>query len=309
MIKLVRNKRVFFEPQTHTYLLDGEEVLLGVTELMKLHDLGADYKGISDETLKKAAAEGTALHNEIESYESGEAILISPFLQQYQKLGLRCIATEYLVSDNQTVASKIDGVYEGEKGVILVDYKFTQKYHRAALEAQLSIYKVLFERQNPGVPVEGLYCLWGDKKSLKIKGLIPVNDIGAEWVDELIACEREGRVFIDTREAPEAALVLSDEEVADVLAKAIEVEKLKKTTEALEEVLKGYYGKVRDYMLQHNLTEMAAPGGKFTLKAAYTRTSIDSAKLKKVAPELATQCAKTTTVAASVSFKPDDKGQ
>lgn len=303
MIKLVQNDRVFFEPQTHTYLLDGEEVLLGVTELMKLHGLGADYKGIPDETLKRAAAEGTALHDEIERYEAGEAILISPFIQQYQKLGLRCIANEYLVSDNQTVASKIDGVYEGESGVILVDYKFTQKYHRAALEAQLSIYKVLFERQNPGVPVEALYCLWGDKKSLKIKGLIPVNDVGEEWVDELISCERDGRIFIDTRETPEAALVLSEDEIAEAVSTAVEIDKLKSTVKVLEDGLKSYYDKVRDYMVEHNIEALSAPGGEFRLKKGYVRTTVDSAKLKKIAPELVEQCAKTSSVAPSVSFK------
>lgn len=306
-IKLVQNDRVFFEKQSHTYLLDEEKVLLGVTELMKLHDLGADYKGISKETLENAAAEGTKLHEEIEAYEAGEAILISPFIQQYQKLGLRCVANEYLVSDNETVASKIDGVYEGENGgVVLMDYKFTNRYHRSALEAQLSIYKVLFERQNPGLKVEGLLCLWGDKKSLKIKGIIPVKDLGSEWVDELIACEREGRIFIDTRETPEAALVLSDEEIADAVAKAVEIDKLKATTKALEEGLKGYYDKVRDYMVEHDLDTLAAPGGEFKLKKAYSRTAVDSAALKKYAPEIFTKCSKTTTVAASVSFKPNN---
>ncbi len=304
-MKLTENKRVFFDKTSHTYLLDGEVVLSGVTEIMHKFGLGADYSGISEAKLKAAAEEGTALHEEIENYEAGEAMLVSPFIQQYQKLGLRCIANEYLVSDNETVASKIDGVYEGtgENGVILVDYKFTSKYHREALEAQLTIYRVLIERQNPGLHVENLYCLWGDKKTRKINGLIPVKDLGDEWVDELLACEREGRIFIDPREKPEASLVLSDEEIADVVTKAAKVEELKTAVKELEAILKDYYDKVRDYMVENDLESLSTDGGEFKLKKAYDRTTIDTAAVKRYAPELYTKCSKTTTVAASVSFK------
>lgn len=305
MISLNDNTRVFFEPQSHTYLLDGEVLLPGVTELMRKFNLGADYSGIPESKLRKAAEEGTALHEEIEAYESGMAILITPFIQQYQKLGLRCIATEYLVSDDETVASKIDGVYYGKEkdGVILVDFKFTQKYHRAALEAQLSIYKALFERQNPHLHVEGLYCLWGDKKTRTVKEFIPVADLGSEWVAELLSCERDGRIFIDPREAPNASLALTDREISEVVAKAAKVEELKTAIKEIEAALKGYYDKVRDYMVENNLESLTTDQGEFKLKKAYQRTSIDAEKVKRIAPELYTQCAKTTTVAASVSFK------
>lgn len=304
-MKLIENKRVTFEPISHTYLLDGETVLSGVTELMHKFGLGADYSGVKKDVLNAAASEGTALHEEIEKYEAGDAMLVSPFIQQYQKFGLRCIANEYLVSDNETVASKIDGVYEGneENGVILVDYKFTQKYHRAALEAQLTIYRVLIERQNPGIHVEGLYCLWGDKKTRKINGLFPVKDLGDAWVDELLSCEKDGRIFIDPREVAEASLVLSDEEITDAIAKAEKVEELKAAVKELEAVLKGYYDKVRDYMVENDLETLVADGGEFKLKKAYERTTIDTSAVKRYAPELYVKCSKTTTVAASVSFK------
>ena len=304
-MKLIDNKRIFFDKTSHTYLLDGEVVLSGVTELMHKFRLGADYSGIKKEVLDAAAAEGTALHEEIEKYESGESVLVSPFIQQYQKLGLKCVANEYLVSDNETVASKIDGVYEGKEkdGVILVDYKFTQEFHRAALEAQLTIYRVLFERQNPGHHVEGLFCLWGDKKTRKINDLIPIKDLGDEWVDELLACEKEGRIFIDPRETPEASLVLSDEEISDVVAKAAKVEELKMAVKELEAALKSYYNKVRDYMLENNLETLATDDGAFKLKKAYETTRIDADKVKKFAPELYVKCSTKSVVAASVSFK------
>ena len=306
-MKLVKNEKVFFSEEAHIYLNENGDELIGVTSLMRKHGLGADYSGIPESTLRRAAEEGTALHKEIEDYETGQAVLISPLIQEYQKLGLKCVSVEYLVSDDTTVASSIDGVYEGTKKntVILVDYKSTQKLHTHALEAQLSIYKVLFERQNPKIKVEGLYCLHLDKKTKKIKGFYPVKDLGSEWVDELIACEREGRVFVDMTEQPQASLVLSDEEITEVVTKAARVDELKATVKVLEDALKAYYDKVCDYMVANNLTELATDGGKFLLRKASTRSQIDKAKLEKIAPELVTQCSKTVNVAASVSFKPD----
>lgn len=305
MVQLNKNERVYFDETSHSYLLDGDTLLMGVTELMKKHGLSADYSGVSEATLRKAAAEGTALHKEIETYESGEAVLISPFIQEYQKLGLKCVATEYLVSDDETVASSIDGVYEADEpdSVILVDYKFTQKYHRHALESQLSIYKTLFERQNPHLKVKALYCLHGDKKERKIKGFYPVKDLGSEWVDELLACEREGRVFVDMSEQLTADLVLTGEEISDLVAKSAKVEELKLALKEIEAAIKGYTDRIKDYMEENDIEELPADGGVFKLKKAYERTAIDSAAVKRYAPELYTKCSKTTTIAASVTFK------
>ena len=305
MVQLNKNERVYFDETSHSYLLDGDTLLMGVTELMKKHGLSADYSGVSEATLRKAAAEGTALHKEIETYESGEAVLISPFIQEYQKLGLKCVATEYLVSDDETVASSIDGVYEADEpdSVILVDYKFTQKYHRHALESQLSIYKTLFERQNPHLKVKALYCLHGDKKERTIKGFYPVKDLGSEWVDELLACEREGRVFVDMSDQPTADIVRSKEEMSDVLAKSAKVSELKLAVKELEAAIKVYYDRVCEYMVEHNLDKLEAEGGVFTLTKAFERSGIDMELLKKKWGNAYRECKTTTQVKASVKFK------
>lgn len=304
-INLTKNTNVFFDELSHSYINQNGELLVGVTSLMRKYGLGADYSGIPESTLQKAAEEGTNLHREIESYELGDAVLESPLITQYKALGLKCAAVEYLVSDDSTVASFIDGVYEGSKkdSVILVDFKSTAKIHKQALESQLSIYQVLFERQNPLISVEGLYVLHIDKKARKINGLFPVKFLGAEWVDELLACEKEGRIFIDPRETPEAGLVLSEEEISDVVAKAAKVDELKAAVKEMEAALGAYYDRVRDYMLEHDLEELATDGGAFKLKKAYERTSIDTAAVKRYAPELYVKCSKTSTVAASVTFK------
>lgn len=312
-MELRNNDRVFFEPLSHTYLLDGEKPLIGVTELMKKHGLGADYSGIPEKVLNKAAEEGTALHKEIEDYDNGLSVLRSPLIEQYAKLcaqtGLIFVSNEYLVSDNELVASSIDGVYglknrERKKNeVVLIDYKSTQKVHTRPLQFQLGIYKVLFERQNPGLTVVATYCLHLDKKTKSIKGLVPIEPVSEAEVDALLEAERQGIIYIDDKEEPSAELVLTDQELAAYVVQQEEITRHKEQIKKIEDTLKGMDNRVKDYMLEHGLEKLEGGGGVFTLKKAYKRAGIDVDRLKKIQPGLYEQYKKETTVSASISFK------
>ena len=310
-MELQNNTRVYFEPLSHTYLLDGEKPLIGVTELMKKHGLGADYSGIPEKVLNKAAEEGTALHKEIEDYDNGLSVLRTPLIEQYAKLcaqtGLIFVSSEYLVSDDELVASSIDGVYRLKNGkkneVVLIDYKSTQKVHTRPLQFQLGIYRVLFERQNPGLKVTATYCLHIDKKLRTIKGLVPIEPVSEAEVDALLQAEREGRIYIDEHDEPSAELVLTDQELAAYVVQQEEITRLKEQIKKIEDTLKGLDNRVKDYMLEHGLEKLEGGGGVFTLKKAYKRAGIDVDRLKKIQPGIYEQYKKETTVSASISFK------
>ena len=305
-MELQSNTQVFFDPLSHTYLLD-DKVLIGVTTLMKKHGLSPDYSGIPDATLMKAAEEGTAIHKEIEDYDNGLSVLRTPLIEEYiaicKENGLNFVSNEYLVSDNELVASSIDGVYESKMGIVLVDFKSTSKLHKRALEWQLGIYRVLFERQNPGVNVAACYCLHIEKKTRKVKGLFLVEPVSVEEVDALLDAERNGRIYVDQKEEPSAEVVLTDAELTAYVVQASEIADLKERIKSIEESLKSLDKRVLDYMLEHNLETLEGGGGVFKVKKAYERTSIDTDRLKKMQPGIYEQYKKTSTVAASVSFK------
>ena len=314
-MELRNNIGVFFDPVSHTYLTDDGVMLIGVTELMKKHGLGADYSGIPEAVLNKAAEEGTALHKEIEDYDNHISVLRTPLIEDYAKLchenGLIFVQSEYLVSDGEMVASSIDGVYglknrnRKNNEVVLVDYKATLKLHTRPLAWQLGIYKVFFERLNPDLKVVACYCLHLDKKTKSIKGLVPIEPVSEAEVEALLQAEREGRIYIDQHDEPTAELVLTDEELASYVAQASEVARLKEQAKAIEDGLKALDKRVLDYMLEHDLVTLPGGGGEFRLKRAYERTTIDTERFKKMQPGLFEQYSKTTTVAASISFKPN----
>lgn len=309
-MKLTNNPNVFFSKEVHMYLC-GDKELMGATTLLRKHGLMPDYSGIPDKVLEEAARKGTALHEAIEAYDNGEAVLMTPFLEEYRKIcqenGLKFVVNELLISDEETVASMIDGVYEGSTpdSVILVDYKSTIKIHWRSLSWQLSLYRTLFERQFPGIKVESLMVLHLDKKEGKVLGLYPVEPIPEAEVDALLRAERDGRIYIDQHDEPTAELVLTDEELATYVAQASEVARLKEQAKAIEDGLKALDKRVLDYMLEHDLVTLPGGGGEFRLKRAYERTTIDTERFKKMQPGLFEQYSKTTTVAASISFKPN----
>lgn len=304
-MELTHDNRVFFDPTSHSYMLDDETLLMGVTQLMRKHNLGADYSGIPESVLKKAAAIGSELHKEIQDYENGETILATELIDEYKKLGLRFIEAEYPVSDFQTVASAIDMVYEGSSkdSVILVDIKSTEKLHRRALDWQLGIYRTLFERQNPGVKVEGLFCLHIDKKARKVNGLYPVDGVTETEVDALLQTEREGLIYVDENDKPCADLVLNEDELTAYIEHAVKIAELKAAIKQIEEGLKAYDKRLLAYMADNGIDEMSAPGGVFKKKAAYSQTRVNTEKLKKTWPAVYESCVKNVEVAASISFK------
>ena len=304
---LNHSNRVYFEPVSHSYLLDGDTLLMGVTELMSKHGLGADYAGIKKDVLDNAAKEGTAIHREIQDYENGESVLNSPLIEDYKKLGLKFIESEYPVSDYALIASAIDGVYRGSKtnSVILLDYKTTQQLHNRALQWQLGIYKVLFESMNPTVVVEACYCLWIDKKTRKIKGLVPIEPVSEAEVLALLDAERNGLIYEDNYETPTLDVILGEDALsyADGIGK---VARLKAEVKKLEEGLKTYDDVIISYMEEHNLTSIDTPEGKIIKRAASTSERVDTDKLKTKYPHIWELVKKSSYTKASLTFKPKE---
>lgn len=304
---LSHSDRIYFDPTSHSYLLDDEKLLIGVTGMMKKHNLSADYFGIRREVLENAAAVGTELHREIQDYLDGKTIFATELIDEVKKLNLKFVEAEYPVSDYETIASAIDLVCEGSSPdkAILIDIKATEKYHRRSLEWQLGIYKYLFERQNPDIKVESLFCLHLDKKKRKIKGFYPVDGVSTEEVEALLNAEREGLIYVDENAVPDITEALTETEAQALAENANKMAELEATLKALKDADEAVRAKLLDFMESNNLSEVACPGGKFTRKAAYAQTRVDSKALESKFPAVYAKVLKTTNVKSTISFKPN----
>lgn len=295
-MRLRKNKEVAFNEWLHVYTASDGHTLIGVTELMKRHGLSPDYGGISKDVLEKAAARGTAIHQLLQDYDDGKAVIEDENLKAYKALGLKVHCSEYLVSDNEIVATFIDKVLDD---CSLADVKSTSSVHRRPLEWQLSIGAYLFELQNPGKKVPHLYCIHVRDGKAK---LIEVNRIPNEAVQRLLECERCGVVYSDNPVAADAALAL--EEQAVVLAEQLDqIARLKLAIKETEQASAELQQRLYDYMTENNLDEMACELGTFVRKAPYTKKALDSTRLKKEKPELYEQYLKESEIKGSITFK------
>lgn len=295
-MRLRKNKEVAFNEWLHVYTASDGHTLIGVTELMKRHGLSPDYGGISKDVLEKAAARGTAIHQLLQDYDDGKAVIEDENLKAYKALGLKVHCSEYLVSDNEIVATFIDKVLDD---CSLADVKSTSTVHRRPLEWQLSIGAYLFELQNPGKKVPHLYCIHvRDGKAKQIE----VNRIPDKAVERLLECERCGVVYSDNPVPADATLAL--EEQAVVLAEQLDqIARLKLAIKETEQASAELQQRLYDYMTENNLDEMACELGTFVRKAPYTKKALDSARLKKDKPELYEQYLKESEAKGSITFK------
>ena len=295
-MRLRKNKEVAFNEWLHVYTASDGHTLIGVTELMKRHGLSPDYGGISKDVLEKAAARGTAIHQLLQDYDDGKAVIEDENLKAYKALGLKVHCSEYLVSDNEIVATFIDKVLDD---CSIADVKTTSSVHRRPLEWQLSIGAYLFELQNPGKKVPHLYCIHVRDGKAK---LIEVSRIPDDAVERLLECERCGVVYSDNPVPADAALAL--EEQAVVLAEQLDqIARLKLAIKETEQASAELQQRLYDYMTENNLDEMACELGTFVRKAPYTKKALDSTRLKKEKPELYEQYLKESEIKGSITFK------
>ena len=298
-LKLKQNNKVFFSDLVHAYINDKNEPLIGITSLMKKHGLGVDYSGIQQDVLDRAAKRGSAIHKMLEDYDNGNAIEDCPILKSYKELDLPVIASEYLVSDNKTVASSIDKVLEDYS---LVDIKTTSELHIGALEWQLSIYAYLFEKQNKGLKVPHLYAL--HIKDDKCKALREINRLPDGEIIRLIECERKGEIFTMTPVVGHSLMeVFSEDKVTELIALENEIISFEAKAKEIKTSLEKYHERLYEFMINNNIDKMEMDGFYYTLKRPYNRTSLDTKGLQAQYPDIAQLFTKTLEIKGNVFFK------
>ena len=284
-LKLTTSEVVFVE-ESHQYFL-GEKELQGITSTLIPKAYPATYMGIDQETLENAAARGTFMHHVIEGYlNNGTYYEGLPELDNFIKVmadnKLTCLATEYIVSDNERFASAIDLVMANKKGEIcLVDLKRTSELHFEEVALQLSIYKRWFERMNPGLDVAHIYVLRLRDNECDFVELNPVSD---GFFKGLIEAYNKGLPFVPFHfygNLP-SQLVSAEEQIAYMLAKADEIKA------KVEDLKSGLYL----LMEQYNVKSWKGEKVSITRVLPSVSVSVDSKKLKETYPDIYKECLK-----------------
>lgn len=298
MIALTKSS-VVFDKENHTYYLDGKQ-LQGITGVLERELFPTKYLGVDEDTLQKAADYGTQVHEQIATDDGADEFVLDEVLN-YRKIitanNLKPIAHEYLVTDSVNYASAIDLVFENDDGTVdLADIKTTYKLDKDYVSWQLSIYAYMFELCNPGLKVANLYGLWlrEDKSSYE-----KVYRHDKDEVLRLLADDTEDCFLPDAPKMP-----------ADIVEMASQLEEyftmLKRYEKKYKEQEKEFKSRLIKLMGEAGIYNISIGGLKISYVKGYTKSSIDSTRLKKEMPEVIEKYSKTTNVSPTIKITQDE---
>lgn len=296
----LKQSNVMFENEGHKYTAANGKELHGITSLIKDLVFPDKYAGVRDEVLKIAAERGTAIHEMCEEFAINGTVAsfmpdeVQAFVKHFSISGTKFIAAEYLVSDEQNIATMIDLVDEEGN---LYDIKTTSTLDKEYLSWQLSISACLFEIQNIGKDAGKLYGIWlqGDRCEV-----VEVKRLPEEAVEALLVAYLEGTEFSNPMKH-----LGSTEELQ--IAKLLEVEqsiiRLEDEANRMKEVRQQYVDYMLNEMKNRGVKTLETDKIKLTVKDAYKRSSIDTTALKKDMPDVAKKYVKESEVKESLIIK------
>lgn len=291
-MKLVKSP-VVFHSEEHTYTLDGKQ-LSGITSLLDRQLFKDKYSGIPEEVLRNAAERGTYIHQCCELVDEGfvsdnqESI---NYLRLKEKYNLRIEESEYLVSDNEHVASCIDKVYRYDDTTFyLGDIKTTYKLNKEYVMWQLSIYAYLFEKQNPGARVTSIFAIWLRGETAQ---LVELDRVPTEKVEELLRCDAMGLQYGEECETLPSVIPEMEGLVVDVETR------LKRLTEQKKALMDG----LMRAMVKEGIYAWKGEKMSITRKTASTRKSFDKEKFEEDYPGVYDKYIKETPISESLLIK------
>lgn len=294
---------VVFDEYNHTYTTaDGKE-LGGVTSLLARQLFTDKYDCIPKSVLDRAAEYGTKVHNTLEVFDT-LGVGDDPICDIYKGLvdGMEHVDSEYLVTDGEHIASKIDKVFtiDGESA-ILADIKTTSKLDEDYVSWQLSIYSYLFRLMNPEIKVIRLLAIWLPKPQYGYPAIVEVPAIDDAEVKALLDADTKGENYV-----PKCSLEpLTTKEYLPTIAPEFwnYVIDIETKIEELKEKQKEMRAKLLAAMAENDVKKIESDRIIVTRKLASTSERVDSKLLKEIYPDVYKEVIKTSTTSESLLIK------
>ena len=285
-------EKIIFCEENHTYI-SGVRQYRGITGILTKYLFPDKYNDIPDAILEKAKQRGTACHNQMEMWINGMPYDIqNDEVVKMQNLlaGRKFTHSELLVSDYKNFATKIDAVEESDDGIILWDWKTTSILDKEYLSWQLSICAYFYE-MNFNKKVTQLMAGHITEKEVDIVPIVRIDD---EHVIALLdAAANDEDLFINPLKTDilnqEAAL----NKIYEIEQIIVDCEKRAKEAKLQGEELRAG---LLNQMIEKGLKRIETDRMLLTVKEPYERETIDSKKLKELAPDVYEKFKKMTKV-------------
>lgn len=304
---------VIFDSLAHTYELNGHK-LMGVTPIVNWV-FNKTYDGISPETLARAAERGSGVHRACQLYDDC-GLMDEEYTREveaYRNIctgaGLQPLISEYLVSDEQDLASCIDKVFCPVDGCYpLADLKATSAYHAENVTLQLSLYAWLFEMQNPERKAGRLYCIWLPREKYGKPTLYEVQRIPSEVCECLVsdyAVEQNQEYWASRvlEYCPKLPTAIDGQLPANLVQAEREIARLELDIKVMTERSKELRAGLLELMQANGVKKWEGEHIIFTRKDGSVRTTLDTAKVKSQYPDVYAACCKESKTSESLMIK------
>lgn len=267
-----------FDEPTHTYTLDGKE-LISVTQLLKKHGLSQDFSFVAPDVLERAANRGTLIHKEIQDFITSGEIGFTDELMQFIEMGMEGIESSERMVYNDVIAGTVDIVGNG----FVEDVKTGSTLDIEAVRYQVGLYVYLITM---GVKTDyesfEQYVRHLGKKPKRIK-LMPMP---YDELHSLVEAERKGEMFTLTQEVP-GWLIGKLKKLDD------EIKEKEKELAKQKAILMNMMKKRGVQKFKNDVVSISFTG-------AYVRYSVDTKKLQEEKPEIYEEYKKSTKVRENV---------
>jgi len=299
----LNNSGVIFNPEEHTYLLGGK-YLSGITSVIERQLYPNTYDNIPEAIVRRAAEYGSAVHDELDRFdtlwENSGSQEVADYIQLCMDNGLTHEASEYTVTDGENYASNIDKVFRVNDDTFdLADVKTystldSERFDKARW--QLSIYAMMFELQNPKANVRDLFIIHlrckqkSDGTPDRVHELIPVSRIPADICAELLSADLAGEQFMNPYAIPDE-IKSQEEHIRDLIL----------TKQAAEQELGDLKSRILTLMESQGVKSYQGDHIRITRKLPSTRSSFSMAAFKEANPTLDLEpFMRTSSIAGSV---------
>lgn len=304
---------VIFDSLAHTYELNGHK-LMGVTPIVNWV-FNKTYDGISPETLARAAERGSGVHRACQLFDDC-GLMDDEYTREveaYRNIctgaGLKPLLSEYLVSDDQDLASSIDKVFRPVDGCYpLADIKATSAYHAENVTLQLSLYAWLFESQNPERKAGRLYCIWLPRDKYGKPTLYEVQRIPTDVCECLVTdffnhVNQEYWASKVLEFCPKLPTAIDGQLPANLVQAEREIARLELDIKVMTERSKELRAGLLELMQANGVKKWEGELITFTRKDGSVRTTLDTAKVKSQYPDVFAACCKESKTSESLMIK------
>lgn len=299
---LKKNFGVKYDPIDHTYTNAQGLELSGITGIIKQFICPNIYADVPAEVLENARIRGTKLHSLLELYANGTFANVTEedadIIENFNAMALAledytCLASEYVVSNNELTASPIDLLaldYVGN--LVIIDLKTTSTLNVDFVTWQLNFYRYFLEIQT-GLKTDKMQALHICKGHAR---WVEVQKIANEHLDYMLFCaynfvEFKNPLQVEEDKIAKLEIIYREKKALEEQIKALEEQEEQIKTEVIAEM------KTNAVKTYENDTI------RVTYKSASTRSTFDSKKFAEAEPEIYKNYLKTTETKESLTIK------